>query len=429
MSLRHAHRASILHFIDSPANKGAGACVFFDDGLLIVDEGIVVEVGDAATLLPRYRDIPITEHTDKWLTPGFIDTHTHFCQTDIIASDAPDLLQWLNRYTFPIEATLADESIAADTAAFFIKKMLSSGTTSAAVFSTTHRHATDALFAQAERHRLRLIGGKVMMDRHVPADLLETVEAGIADSTALIRRWHGRGRLQYAITPRFAPTSTPAQLAATGALFREYPDTLLQTHMNENLGEIKWVRELFPDSPDYFSVYEKYGLAGERCLFGHCIHMSDDEWRRFADSGSVITHCPTSNLFLGSGLFDFARARTLGIRVGLASDIGGGNSFSLFRVMEEAYKIAQLRGDHLDALHLWYHATLGGAAALGIDAYIGNFTTGKEADFIIIDPSKNPLLQRRLSRCDDLNEKLFALAMMGDESIIDAAFILGERVE
>ena len=423
-----AHRAALMHFTADPAVRGESACEYFDDGLLVIDgRGLIVECGAAKSLMPKYAGVPVTVHKNAMLTPGFVDTHTHFPQTGVVASYGADLLDWLNRYTFPAEEMFADEKIAEDAAKFFIKQMLANGTTTALVFATSHKTSADAIFAQARKHNMRLASGKVLMNRNAPKNLCDNLRDGEKDTRALIRRWHGDGRLSYAITPRFAPTSTPSQLSLAGKLLQEFPDVLMHTHLSENRRELKWVRELFPNERDYLAVYEKRGLACERSVFAHCIHLSQSEWRRLSSSGCAVAHCPLSNFFLGSGMFDFAKAQKHKVRAGLGTDIGGGNSFSMLRVMEESYKTARMLGKDLTPLKMWHTATLGGAAALAMDSRIGNFAPGKEADFIVLNLSPTELITRRLRACQTTSEKLFALAMLADDRLIKSAHILGKR--
>ncbi|MGI9338143.1 MAG: guanine deaminase [Gammaproteobacteria bacterium] len=428
MTPKTAHRATLAHFIADPAVCGERACAYYEDGLLVVGtRGEVIEAGAAKALLPKYAAVPVVRHKDAILLPGFVDTHIHFPQVDVIASYGADLLDWLTKYTFPAEAAFARPDIAEKAAKFFIKQLIANGTTSALVFATSHKHSADALFAEARKRKMRLAAGKVLMNRNAPATLLDTISKGKQDTRQLIRKWHNNGRLHYAITPRFAPTSTPAQLKAAGALLQEFPDVLLHTHLSENRRELQWVRSLFPDAADYLAVYEKHGLVCDRSIFAHGIHLSGGEWRRLARAGSALAHCPLSNMFLGSGLFDIAKARRHKIRTGLGTDVGGGNSFSMFRVMEEAYKTARLRGSDFPPLSMWHAATLGGAQALRMDSHIGNFTPGKDADFITIDLSSPPLLSRRWHQTQTPPEKLFTLTMLATPPQIKATYIMGKK--
>ena len=421
-----AYRASLLHFHADPA-FAEHAHAWHEDGLLVVEDGRVRAAGDYAALAPTLPPgTPVHDWSGKIITPGFIDTHLHFPQTDMIASPAPGLLPWLDTYTFPTEGKFADPAHARATADFFLDELLRNGTTTAAVYCTVHADSVDALFEAAAARNLRMAGGKVLMDRHCPDFLRDS--ADMRASEDLIRRWHGKGRAMYAITPRFAPTSTEAQLAATGELARAYPDTYIQTHVAENQDECNWVGELFPQQRSYLSVYEHYGLMRPRALFGHCIWLDDADFRLLADTGSAIAHCPTSNLFLGSGLFDVARADGAKALLSLGTDVGAGTSFSMLQTMNEAYKVARLKGSYLPALRMFYLATLGAARSMRLEGTIGNFAVGAEADFIVLDPHATPLLARRTAQSDTLEETLFALALLGDDRAIRATYAAGKLV-
>lgn len=424
----HAYRASLLHFSNDPAFD-EDATQWHSDGLLVVADGKIVAAGDYDRLLPT---LPAGAMTHDWrgkiITPGFIDTHVHYPQTDMIASPAPGLLPWLNTYTFPTERKFEDSAHAADVADFFLAELLRNGTTTAAVYCTVHPQSVDAFFDRSHALNLRMIAGKVMMDRNAPDFLLDTAQSSARDTEALIKRWHKKGRQHYAITPRFAPTSTDAQLRLAGELASQYPDTYIQTHVAENTDEVKWVKELFPDSRSYLDVYEKRGLMRKRALYAHCIWLDDDDRARMAAMESVATVCPTSNLFLGSGLFDFINADKLRMPVSLATDVGGGTSFSMLQTMNELYKVGRMSGIHLAAQRMFYMATLGGARALQLEGTIGNFAAGCDADFIVLDPQATPLLSRRSATTDSLEEQLFALAILGDDRVITATYAAGERV-
>ena len=345
--------------------------------MLVVADGKIVAAGDYDRLLPT---LPAGAMTHDWrgkiITPGFIDTHVHYPQTDMIASPASGLLPWLNTYTFPTERKFEDSAHATDVADFFLAELLRNGTTTAAVYCTVHPQSVDAFFERSHALNLRMIAGKVMMDRNAPDFLLDTAESSARDTEALIKRWHKKGRQHYAITPRFAPTSTEAQLRLAGELASQYQDTYIQTHVAENTDEVKWVKELFPDSRSYLDVYEKRGLMRKRALYAHCIWLDDNDRARMAATGSVATVCPTSNLFLGSGLFDFINADKLRMPVSLATDVGGGTSFSMLQTMNELYKVGRMSGVHLAAQRMFYMATLGGARALQLEGTIGNFAAG-----------------------------------------------------
>jgi len=423
-----AYRASLLHFHADPAFD-ASAHDWHEDGLLIVADGKVQAAGDYATLhatLPA--GTPLHDYSGKLILPGFIDTHVHYPQSDMIASPAPGLLPWLERYTFPTERQFSDPAHAGDVAEFFLDELLRCGTTTAMVYCTVHPESVDAFFAASEKRNLRMVAGKVMMDRNCPEFLRDSAESGARDTEALIQRWHKRGRALYAITPRFAPTSTEEQLQLAGELARAYPDTFLQTHVAENEDECNWVKSLFPRSRSYIDVYDSYGMLRPRAMYGHCIWLDERDRQRMAETQSAAAICPTSNLFLGSGLFDFERADDARMLLSLATDVGGGTSFSMLQTMNEAYKVARLKGSYLPALRMFYMATLGAARAMQLEGTIGSFALGAEADFIVLDPQATPLLQRRTAHRESLEELLFALALLGDDRAVAATYSAGRCV-
>ena len=425
MSATAAYRASVLHFLDDPS-VGAGV-EYFDDGVMLVEAGKIAGLGPAGDMLPALPShTEIIDYSGKLIVPGLIDAHVHYPQTDIIASRGGQLLDWLNRYTFAAEGRFSDSAHAESVAEFFLDELLRNGTTSALVFATSHPQSVDAICGAARRRRMRLIAGKVLMDRHCPEYLQDTPETAYSDSKALIERWHGADRIGYAITPRFAPTSTDAQLEATGQLAREHPDVLVHTHVAENQEEVEWVAELFPWSRSYLDVYDRFGLLRERAVYAHCIYLDEKDRRRMGESSAGMAFCPTSNLFLGSGLFDLAAARRHGVRVGLATDVGGGTSFSMLRTMSEGYKVLQLAGQSLPAYEAFYLATLGSARTLAIDESVGNLLPGKEADFVVMDLHATPLLTRRVHAANDPEEILFALMMLGDDRNTHATYLMGE---
>jgi guanine deaminase len=415
-----AYRASLLHFHADPGIE-QDAHAWHADGLLIVEDGRVKAAGDYAQLLPTLpAGLEPVDYRGKIITPGFIDTHLHFPQTDMIASPAPGLLP------FPTERRFEDPAHGRAVAEVFLDELLRNGTTTALVYCSVHKASVDAFFEASSARNLRMGAGKVLMDRHCPDFLQDTAE--LHESEDLIRRWHKQGRSMYAITPRFAPTSTEAQLAATGELARAYPDTFIQTHVSENQDEVTWVGKLFPQRRSYLDVYDHYGLMRQRAMYGHCIWLDDPDFARMAESGAAIAHCPTSNLFLGSGLFDIARADKAGALVSLATDVGAGTSFSMLQTMNEAYKVARLKGSYLPALRMFYLATLGAARSMQLEGTIGNFVPGAEADFIVLDPTSTPLLARRTAHSNTLEETLFALALLGDDRAIRATYAAGRLV-
>ena len=422
---RVAYRARLLTFAGDPDSPTGGG-LFEDDGVLIVEGGRIVAAGAYAKLADLLTaDTKVQTLSGKLIVPGFIDTHVHYPQTDMIASPAAGLLPWLETYTFPTERRFADPAYARETADFFLDQLLGCGTTTALVYCTVHKQSADAFFEASEARNVRMVAGKVLMDRNCPDFLRDTAQSGYDDSAELIARWHGRARGLYALTPRFAPTSTPAQLEACGALARAHPDVFIQSHVAENLDEVKWVASLFPGHRSYLDIYEHFGLLRRRAVYGHCIHFDDADRRRMAETGAVASHCPTSNLFLGSGLFDFAKAGAAGMPVALGTDVGGGTSFSMLQTMNEAHKIARMTGHHLTAMHMFWLATAGAAQALALDDTIGTLAAGSEADFVVLDPDATPLLARRTARAQSPEEWLFAFAMLGDDRAVAATYAAG----
>ena len=416
----------IQHTVNQ-ASDITNAVRYIEDGLLITKDGKIEWFGtwnEGQNQLPK--DIEVQHYPDQLIVPGFVDTHIHFPQTEMIGAYGEQLLEWLNTYTFPTEIQFADKNYADKIAKFFVNELLKNGTTTALVFCTVHPQSVDALFEVAEQHQMRLIAGKVMMDRHAPQDLCDTAESAYTDSKALIKKWHGKGRNLYAITPRFAPTSTPEQLEKAGQLKAEHPDVYVHTHLSENKNEIAWVKELFPEQKGYLDVYHHYGLTGSRSVFAHCVHLENDEWDCLHNTDSAIAFCPTSNLFLGSGLFPLKKTWEKQVKVGLGTDVGAGTSFNQLQTLNEAYKVQQLQGDKLSAYEALYHATLGGAKALDLDSKIGNFNAGKEADFVVLDLKPTALQALRQERVKGIEDALFALMTMGDDRNIYRTYIYGE---
>jgi len=428
--MRQAFRASIAHCLSDPGERtDASAIQFIEDGLLIVENGRVGAVGDYASMQDAIGDLDVVDYSGKLIVPGFIDCHVHFPQLDIMASYGEQLLDWLNRYAYPEEAKFADRAYADLIANAFLDQLLANGTTSALVFGTVHAHSADAILAAAEARNMRLIAGKVLMDTHCPEELRDTAKSAYRDSKALIERWQGRGRLGYAITPRFALTSTHEQLLAAGRLAAEYPDVWVHTHLAENTAEVDAVSKRFATSRSYLDVYDSCGLVRERSVFAHCLHLDDKDRECMASSGAAAAFCPTSNLFLGSGLFDLHAFRAAGVRVGLASDVGGGTSLSMLKTASEAYKVLHLRDQPLPAARALYLATLGAAQALYLDDKIGNLEVGKEADFVVLDPAGSMASERRTAVAENLDETLFAILMLGDDRSVTATFIAGEKAQ
>jgi guanine deaminase len=426
---RSAHRGAILHFRSDPGpDDDPGSFEYIEDGLLVIDDGRIAALGPAAQILPSLpADTPLVEHGGNILMPGFVDTHIHYPQTDIIGSAGRQLLDWLERYTFPIEREFSDAAHAREVAEFFLDELIRNGTTTALVFCSVHRASVQAFFEAAAARRMRMIAGKVLMDRNCPEYLRDTPASGERDSRELLEAWHGRGRLLYAITPRFAPTSSEAQLASAGRLAREFPDALIQSHVAENLEEVAWVKRLFPLARSYLDVYDSYGLLRERAVYAHCIHFDETDRRRMAQCGASAAFCPASNLQLGSGLFDIAAADAAGMRFSIATDVAGGSTFSMLRTLGDAYKVAQLSHQDLSPLRAFYLATLGGARALGVDGQVGRFAIGAEADFVVLDLRATALIGRRTARARTLAEKLMVLMTVGDERVVSRTYVLGRE--
>ena len=422
-----AIRASFLHFKFDP-DKSSNAHEYLDDGLLILKQGRVQMLVDAAGWIDHLPDgTDFYDYSGRLVMPGFIDTHTHYPQTEMIASYGLQLLDWLEQYTYPTEAKFSKREYADKVAEFFCDEMLRNGTTTSAVFATVHSVSVDAIFEAAQSRDLCLIAGKVMMDRNAPANLCDDTQESYRQSSELIKRWHLKGRSHYAVTPRFAPCCSPQQLELCGQLLDENPDLYLQSHVAENLDEVRWVGELFPQSRSYLDVYDSFGLLGPRSIYAHCIHLDEWDRERMAASGAAIAFCPTSNLFLGSGSFSLDATRRHGIRVGIATDVGAGTSFSMLQTLNEAYKLCQMRRQSLTPLKAFYLVTLGAAESLYLDHSIGNFDIGKEADFVVIDLQATALMQKRMESASSLEERLFALMMLGDDRCIQATHVMGRR--
>lgn len=424
----HAYRASLLRFDPD------GQARFDSDGLLVIAPDAagrprVLAAGDHASLRPEYPDAPLTHWPGRIIAPGFIDLHVHYPQTDIIGAPAEGLLPWLERYTFPAEARFGDGAHAREVAGFFLDELARNGVTTALAFATSHPASVDALFETARARGLRLMTGKVLQDRHSPDGVRDETERGLLDTEALIQKWHGVDRLGYAITPRFAPTSSEAQLRGAGELAARHPDVWIQSHVAENRDEVRWVAELFPAARSYLAVYERFGLLRARAVYAHCIHLDEADRALLRASGAAAAVSPTSNLFLGSGFFDYAAAMRAGFHYGLASDVGGGTSFSPFHTMRAAYYVGRegqtKPGLSLSPQNLWWQHTAGAARALGLEGVIGNLQPGCEADFVVLDPRATPLLARRTAQAASLDELLFALVMLGDDRAVERTVVNG----
>jgi len=393
---------------------------------VVLEKGLIADIGPADDLRRNWPQLTEIAYGRDLICPGFVDAHVHYPQTAIIASWGKRLIDWLNSYTFPEEMRFGDPDYAAEIAARYLDLTAANGTTTVCSFCTIHPTSVDALMGAAQARGQRIVAGKTCMDRNAPEGLQDTAQTAYDDSKALLETWHGVDRLSYAITPRFSPTSTPDQMAAMGALWAEHPDCLMQTHLSEQTDEIEWVQSLYPDALDYLDTYEAHGLLGANGLYGHAIHLEQREKDRLKEVGGALVHCPTSNTFIGSGLFDMAGLKADGQRVGLATDTGGGSSFSMLRTMAAAYEIGQLRGTPLHAAQLMWLATAGSAEALRLGDKVGTLDKGREADLAIIDLSSTPAIAQRAARAEDDWEEIFATIMMGDDRAIRATWIGGK---
>ena len=424
-------RGRLLGFVRRPEGiDDHDAYRYEEDGGILVEDGRIAAVGPyAAVRVAAPEGIDEIDHRPCLILPGFIDTHLHFPQTQAIASYGAQLLEWLNTYIFVEEQKFANATHAAAVADRFFDELLSNGTTTAVAYCSVHPESVDAYFSAAEARGMRMIGGKVMMDRNAPDALRDTPQQGYDETKALIEKWHGRGRAHYAISPRFAITSTPEQMEMSKALVSEHPDCYVQTHLSENLDEIAFATSLYPAAKDYTDIYARYGLLNERTLLGHCIHMSDREISVLAESGAVGVFCPTSNLFLGSGLFDSARFDKLGARWSVATDVGAGTSFSMLETMDEAYKVLHLQGQRLTPLNSFYRMTRGNAVALGLEQEIGSLEPGVMADIVILDSRAKSAMEYRMRTARSLIEELFILQTMGDDRCIAEVYVAGKAMK
>ncbi len=432
-----AYRASLLWF--APHSEGQAHALFEEDGMLVVGPDalgvqVVQAIGPWRTVSAQHPGVAVEHLPGRIIAPGFVDLHVHFPQTNVIGSPASGLLPWLENYTFPEEKRFAAREYSAQAATFFVAELLRNGVTTALTFATSHPESVNALFTEAQAQRLRLITGLCLMDRHAPGDLLNQgqgkfngTEQSLLETEALIQRWHGVDRLGYAITPRFAPTSTEAQLRGAGELAAKYPDVWIQSHVAENKDEIAWAEELFPFSRSYLATYDHFGLMRDRAIYAHCIHFDDDDRALMCSTGAAAAVSPTSNLFLGSGFFDYAGAYRVGFQYGLASDVGGGTSFSPFHTMLAAYYVGRegqtKQGLSLSPQHLWWQHTAGAARALGLDGVVGNLLPGCEADFVVLNPQATPLLARKTAIASNLDELLFSMIVLGDDRLVERTVI------
>ena len=429
MNNRKIIKGRVLSFSENPfKNNFNFNSLLPDNKHIYVNNGLIEGIGDTPNLNPAYDNAERIDHGDHVITAGFVDAHVHYPQTAIIASWGKRLIDWLNTYTFPEEMPFGDPTYAAEIAERYVEFALHNGTTSMASYCTIHPESVEAFFTAAADRNMCVVAGKTCMDRNAPDGLRDSAKSAYDDSKALIERWQSKGRAHYAIAPRFSPTSTPEQLEALGALWAEHPECLMQTHLSEQTDEIAWVRELFPNTRDYLDTYETFGLLGERGLYGHAIHLEPREMDRLAEVGASVVHCPTSNTFIGSGLFNTAGMMAHGITVGLATDTGGGSSFSMLRTMAAAYEIAQLRGVALHPAQLLWLATCGSARALHLDHQIGTIAPGMVADIVVLDLASTPEIAQRSAHAEDIWEEIFPTIMMGDDRAIAATYVAGQRI-
>ncbi len=435
--MRKAFHGNLLYLKADP-NLDTEALVDIKNHVLFTKNGIIEKVMPIAEVSPAEKlKVEWHDYQNQWIVPGFIDTHIHYPQTEMIGAYGEALLKWLEKYTFPTEMKFNDPNYAKEISRFFLNELLSNGTTTALVFGSVHKNSVDAFFEEAEKLNLRMICGKVMMDRNAPEALQDNPELSYQESKELIEKWHGKKRLSYAVTPRFAITSSPEQLKKAGELLREFPNVYLHTHLSENKNEIEFTKELFPEAKNYLDVYKQAELLTKKSVFAHCIHLENEEWEDLAKHDCSIAFCPTSNLFLGSGLFNLEKAEKLHIKVGMGTDVGAGTSFNMLPPLNEAYKVSQLRKGmfseenkkSLSPLKAFYLATLGGAKALSLEDKIGKLAPGMEADFNIINPAVTPLQKLRMKSANTTEEQLFALQILGNKDNITATFILGEKFE
>ncbi len=445
----YIYRASILFFTQDPSKVKniTQAIKYYEDGLLIIEDGFIKAVGEYKEIINQLdikKENIDQSYINNLIMPGFIDTHVHYAQTEMIGSFGEELLPWLNKYTFPTEIKFKDKEYSKYIADFFINELFKNGTTTAMVYATVFEESVDAIFEAASKKYMCLITGKVMMDRNAPVELMDNAQSSYEESEKLIKKWHEKDRLLYAITPRFAPTSTPKQLVLAGKLKEKYPTTYIQTHLSENQNEILWVKALFPEANNYLDVYLKAGLVKEKSVFAHAIYLEDEEYETLHKNGASVSFCPTSNLFLGSGLFKIREMKkdNYNIRIGLGTDVGAGTSFSMLKTLNEAYKVISLEQNNkeprlpLGSFEAFYQITLGAAESLFLDKKIGKLEAGYNADFIVIDFEPDSLQKLRMSnlkankndKYEILNEKLFALMMMGDDRNILATYVAGEKV-
>jgi guanine deaminase len=418
-----AVKADFIHFLNE------AEMVFIPKGILWVEEGKVKMIGSEKEVYPHLStNIKIVDYSGKLIFPGFIDGHVHAVQNQVIASYGKELLEWLENYTFPLEQKFENPVFAKASIQFFLNQLLKNGTTTAAIFPSRHPETTSILFEEASKLNMRIIAGKTSMDRNAPTALCDKTELTYKENKELIQNYNNQDRLTYALTPRFAITSTEDQLEAIAKLKNEYPEMPVQTHISENMEEVQSTKKLFPKAKSYLDVYDTYGFLGKGSLMSHGIYLEEEEWKRMAETQTSIVHCPTSNMFLGSGLFNIQKCRDYNIPLALGSDVGGGISYSMLKTGAEAYKVARLQKQEFTAPYAFYLLTLGGAKAINQDTFIGNFEAGKEADFVVIEPAATELMQERLKNTTNIDEILFVLMMLGDDRNITSVYLQGEKV-
>ena len=427
-----AIRGATLTYKDDPFLNDLSDCMIYEsDAIILMENGKISAFGPANEIKNQVpAGTEIKEYKDALITAGFIDCHVHYPQTEIIGAYGEQLIDWLNKYTFVAEQSFSDKDHAREVSQVFLNECLKNGTTTSTVYCTVYPQSVDAFFEESEKLNMRNIAGKIMMDRNAPEALTDTPQKGYDETKALAEKWHEKGRQLYCVTPRFAPTSSPEQMEMTGAVWKENPGTFLQSHVSENKGEVAWVNELYPDCKGYLDVYDHFGQLGQRAIYGHGIHLTEAELQRCHETGTAIAHCPTSNLFLGSGLFNIKNAKNpeRPVRVGLATDLGAGTSFSMLQTLNEAYKVAQMNGYPLSSSHAFYLATRGTAHSLYLEDKIGSIAPGMEADLVVLDLNSTPIIKYRMSYCESIEEVLFVLMTMGDDRAVRSTYVNGSAV-
>jgi guanine deaminase len=429
--MKTAIRSAMLTFKKDPFFHEMDECLVYEsDAVIVMEGGKITQVGRAQDILPSLDGVEIKHYTDSIIIPGFIDSHVHYPQTEIIGAYGEQLLDWLNNYTFIAEQGFKNKEHASEVAKVFLKEQFRNGVTSSTVYCTVFPQSVDAIFEEAEKYDMRIMAGKVCMDRNAPEALLDTPQRAYDESSALIKKWHNKGRAEYVITPRFVPTSTPEQMEMMQALAAENPDMLIQSHVSENVNEVAWVKDLCPKAKDYTDAYAQYGLVRPRAIYGHGIHLTDRELSVFSETGAAVAHCPTSNFFLGSGCLNVKKLRDKNrpVHVGLATDLGAGTSFSMLQTMNEAYKAAQMNGTPYTSLHSFYLASRGTAEALGLQDKIGTIAVGMEADLTVLNLKSTPIIGYRMKYAKDLEEALFIQMTLGDDRAIAATYVAGKEV-